>query len=83
MSTAILSNDGQLTLPREIRERVGLRTGDHVNVTVTGDGKILLEPKKVDILSLEGFLAADAKGKRASLEEIEAAIEDGWVGTRR
>jgi AbrB family looped-hinge helix DNA binding protein len=35
---------GQLTIPKEIREQVGLKDGDYVDIKIVGN-KLLLSPK--------------------------------------
>lgn len=35
---------GQLTIPKEIREQVGLKDGDYVDIEIVGN-KLLLSPK--------------------------------------
>jgi len=49
MYTVTVSKKYQVTIPREIREKVGLRVGDKVLVRVEGR-KIIIEP----ITSVEG-----------------------------
>jgi antitoxin PrlF len=40
-----ISSKGQVTLPREIRERLGLRTGDRVEFLVD-DGRTVIRPAR-------------------------------------
>ncbi len=44
MTTAVLTHDGQLMLPREIRERLGVHQGDRVKLEVEDDGSVRLRP---------------------------------------
>ena len=39
MSTATLTSKGQLTLPKKIRDQLGLSAGDKVNFVLMKDGK--------------------------------------------
>lgn len=48
MSIAVLAQDGQLPLPREIRERLGVRQGDRVELSVEPDGSVRLRPETKD-----------------------------------
>lgn len=50
MPLATLTSKGQVTIPKEIRDAFGLRTGDKVEFVVTGEEKAILRPvtKKVD-----------------------------------
>jgi len=43
MQVTTLSTKGQLVLPKEIRERLGLSPGDRLKVELSG-GRIVLEP---------------------------------------
>ncbi len=44
MTTAVLTQDGQLTLPQEIRNRLGVRQGDRVELRVGTAGSVVLRP---------------------------------------
>ena len=52
MATAVLTQDGQLALPREIRERLGVRQGDRVELRIEDDGSVRLRPgdRETDIV---------------------------------
>ncbi|MBZ9752245.1 AbrB/MazE/SpoVT family DNA-binding domain-containing protein [Deinococcus sp. HMF7620] len=43
--TAKLSSKGQVTLPREVRERLGLKQGDGLVFQIEGDTVTLLAPQ--------------------------------------
>jgi AbrB family looped-hinge helix DNA binding protein len=38
MQTSTLTCKGQITIPRDVRKRLGLHPGDHVAFIVNGDG---------------------------------------------
>jgi len=52
MTTSTLTSKGQTTIPREIREAAGLRTGDRLNFTVLADGTIILRVKNRSVRDL-------------------------------
>ena len=52
MATSTLTSKGQTTIPREIREAAGLRTGDRLNFTVLADGTIILRVKNRSVRDL-------------------------------
>jgi AbrB family looped-hinge helix DNA binding protein len=54
MAASTLTSKGQTTIPREIREAAGLRTGDRLNFTVLADGTIILRVKNRSIRDLAG-----------------------------
>jgi len=72
MTTTTLTSKGQLTLPKAIRDRLRLRVGDRLEVTLREDGVILMEPVTVDVSQLKGILPAPAAP--VSLEAMEEAI---------
>lgn len=55
--TATLSSKGQITIPKAIRERLGITAGDRVVLTVE-DGAIVLRP-------LHGSIVAETAGSLA------------------
>ena len=72
MTTTTLTSKGQLTLPKAIRDRLHLRVGDRLAVTLREDGVIQMEPATVDVSQLKGILPAPASP--VSLEAMEEAI---------
>jgi antitoxin PrlF len=72
MTTTTLTSKGQLTLPKSIRDRLRLRAGDRLEVSLREDGIILMEPVTVDVHHLKGILPAPAVP--VSLEDMEDAI---------
>jgi AbrB family looped-hinge helix DNA binding protein len=69
-----LTSKGQITLPKEIREHLGLETGDRVNFEIR-DGAVLMEPETIDLRTLRGIVKR--RGKRVSLEQMKEAIQRG------
>ena len=74
MSRATLTSKGQLTIPKEVRERLGLRRGDRVVFEFEGDSVLLKVERSRSLEELKGSLPATRKypGKEA---EREAARE--------
>lgn len=77
MSVATLTSKGQVTIPSDVRRSLGLRQGDRLEFTVLADGTIRVRPKTRKLSDLIGILKTD---RHATLEEIDAAIRDGWSG---
>jgi AbrB family looped-hinge helix DNA binding protein len=44
MATSTLTSKGQITLPRAVRDQLGLAQGDRVEFTVESGGRVLLRP---------------------------------------
>jgi len=76
MPSAKLTSKGQITIPLEIREKLGLDTGDRVDFIIRDSGEIVVEPATVDLLELRGSVKRRGK-KVVSLEEMQQAIEAG------
>ncbi len=69
---ARMSAKGQITLPREMRDRLGLKSGDELVFTLV-DGRYLVTPKNLDFNDLAGLLG-DPPAGRATLEEIDETV---------
>ena len=67
-----LTEQGQLTLPKSIREQLHLHPGDEVAFLLDDTGKVELVPVTSSITELKGLLPLPEKV--VSLEEMEAAI---------
>ena len=75
-----LSVKGQTTIPKAIREHLHLEPGDRIKFFLHPDGTVVILPK-IPAAKLKGIVKAS---RRASLEELEAAIGDGAIdGLRR
>lgn len=75
MSTATLTSKGQLTLPKEVRERMGLKAGDQVVFLPNGQGGYDVMPKR-PLTELFGSLPNN--GVHLTTEEIDQAIDEFW-----
>jgi antitoxin PrlF len=74
-----LSIKGQTTIPKSIREHLHLEPGDRVKFFVHPDGSVVILPK-IRTSALKGMAGSR---KRATLEEMEAAIGEGAARARR
>ena len=52
-----ISAKGQVTIPKDMRELLGLRPGDQLIYSMV-DGHIVMTPKNVDFNDLAGFWAS-------------------------
>ena len=78
MDTATLTSKGQITVPKQIRERLNIRPGDRVHFFVEDDGTVTFMPAKSDVRALKGILPKP--GKPVSIETMNAAIAEGGSG---
>lgn len=60
---------GQVTVPREIRERLGLKSGDKMSFTLLSDGTVVMRPKTRRLADLAGMLARPGQA-RVAVEDM-------------
>jgi AbrB family looped-hinge helix DNA binding protein len=72
MASATLTSKGQITLPKPIRELLGVKQGDRVAFRVSPDGKVLVEADSVDLLQLQGCVHPRKLG--VSIEDMSEVI---------
>ena len=73
MIESSVTKKGQTTLPKPVRESLGLRAGDRVRYVVS-DGEVRLLPvRPINRL----FGALQHNGSAVTLEEMEQAVADG------
>ncbi len=77
MPTATITSKGQTTIPKEIRDALGLHAGDKIDFIIDADGKkATVLPVTLDARALRGILKPKRK-RRVTLGEMEAAIASG------
>ncbi len=74
MATARVASRGRITIPKQIRDSLGLKPGDWVRITID-EGRLVIRPAKAGLQDLRGtveprnkpedFGAAREKAKRA------------------
>lgn len=72
-----VSSQGQVTLPKPIRERLGVTAGGsiRINFIVNPEGQIVIEPEPT-VDDLFGILKPSAAVKPANIYELREAIVD-------
>lgn len=73
MSEARLSSKGQITVPRDIRERLKLKPGDKLQFRIADNGQVVVEAAKYHIGDLYGLLRRKG-GKTVSVEAMNETI---------
>jgi antitoxin PrlF len=53
---ATLTSKGQTTIPKEIRDSLGLKPGDRMTFTLMTDGTVVMRVKSKSVLDLAGLL---------------------------
>ncbi len=59
---ATLTSKGQTTIPKEIRDSLGMKPGDRMTFTQMPDGTVLMRVKTKSIVELAGML--NKKGRK-------------------
>jgi AbrB family looped-hinge helix DNA binding protein len=73
MARATITSKGQITIPKEVRERLGLETGDRIEIYVEPDGRAVIE-RTLKLEELADILPRPSKA--LSVEEINQAIAE-------
>jgi antitoxin PrlF len=80
MASSTLTSKGQITIPREVRDRLGLREGDRVVFQFDEHGNLLLRQETHRPLGrLPGLLKHLAKDRPVTVEEMKTAVKKGAV----
>ena len=58
-----MTTKGQVTVPREIRDRLGLKSGDKMAFTMLSDGTVVMRPKTRRLADLAGSLTRPGQPK--------------------
>ena len=75
---ATLSVKGQVTMPKPIREKCGLESGDKLDFLLRDDGVLEVVPIKQPASRLKGMLPRPSRV--VSLDEMDKAIAKGACG---
>jgi antitoxin PrlF len=71
--SSTLTSKGQITLPKPLRERLGLRVGDRVRFRETDEGTVVVEPETADLMDLFGALVPPRR-RRITIDDMNAVI---------
>ena len=79
MPVATVTSKGQVTIPKDIREKLGIITGDQLDFDVTPEGTLQVRRKaKGRLEELCGFIRRPRK-RPVSLEAMNEAVIDSVV----
>ena len=68
MSNATLTSKGQTTIPKEIRDSLGLKAKDQLNFTQMPNGTVIMRVKNKSILDLADII--QYKGPKILIEKM-------------
>lgn len=77
-----MTTKGQVTVPREIRARLGLKSGDKMAFTMLSDGTVVMRPKIRKLMDLAGSLAREGQPSVA-IEDMNAFSASNGRKARR
>jgi len=75
MPKATITSKGQLTLPKEVRSRLGVGAGDKVEFRIEADGSITVLSAKRSARRLYGLLQTSPRAV-VSTEDMDRAISE-------
>ncbi|MBY9067096.1 AbrB/MazE/SpoVT family DNA-binding domain-containing protein [Hyphomonas sp. WL0036] len=78
MTTATITSKGQLTVPKAVRDALGIGPGDRVDFVRMADGNFAVLPATGSVKRLKGIIPKPKKP--VSLEDMNAAIASGARG---
>jgi len=75
-----ITSKGQTTVPKEVRDFLGLEEGTQVEWTLDDKGTATVKPRKLRALDLMGILGPPPSGDtHVTVEEMNEAIGDAIV----
>ena len=69
---AAITSQGQVTVPKEVRERLGLRAGGKLRFTLEDRDRVVLAPAALSVQRLFGILGKPPRS--ATIEEMDEGI---------
>jgi len=73
MPTATMTTKGQVTIPKEVREHLGIETGDRLSFVVQEDGTVIVQPITRHVRELGGLLQRPGQ-RPVSANEMDEGI---------
>jgi AbrB family looped-hinge helix DNA binding protein len=77
MATATLTSKGQITIPKEVRDALGVGTGDRVEFLPDPEGGFRLLPATRDVRALKGLLSRPERP--VSVDEMNRIVRGRGV----
>lgn len=72
MPSATITSKGQITIPKEVRDELGLEAGDQIDFVAERKGEYKVVPATRDVRHLKGIVPKPRK--TVSVEEMNRAI---------
>ena len=74
MTTATITSKGQVTIPKDVRTRLGIGTGDRVEFVEIQDGVFQIVAATQDVQALKGIVPKPKKP--VTIDEMNRAIAE-------
>jgi len=75
-----VTKKGQVTIPKMVREKLQINSGDKIEFIFNEQGQVILQPVKADLNSLYGILAKEKP--ELDIEEQRKAARD-WISNQK
>jgi len=81
---ATITSKGQITVPANIREKLGVKTGDRLHFRLTDSGKLTVTPiRRRSIFERLDELKLPSIGRPVTKKDIEAAVGEAMEEQER
>jgi len=81
MAAATITSKGQITIPAQVRAKMGVDSGDRIEFVDLGKGEFNIFAATRSVKELSGMLYRNGR-KPVSIEEMNAAIAKGAARSR-
>lgn len=78
MPVSTVTSKGQITIPKQVRDQMGLKPGDRIDFVRDRKGRVTLKPMNTNFLSLRGIIKSPL-GRPITLAEMDEAIARGAI----
>ena len=78
MASARMTSKGQITVPKEVRDRLGLHTGDRVNFRIEENQSVRMFPASRKVSEVFGILSRQRKKKAVSVEDMDKNLKKAF-----
>ena len=82
MSEATVTSKGQITIPADIRQSLGLTTGARVVFTRLPDGTTIMRPKTRTMADLKGMLGKSRGRRKVAIDDMNIGASTDRKSTR-
>lgn len=72
MASAKITAKGQITIPKDVRDVLGVQTGDRIAFTIRRDGTVTVAADNIDLRSLRASVKSEVRG--VSVDAMKEAI---------